>query len=592
MTGISRPDGTDLGFTYDQNGNMTVLTNPSLINHGFGFNNVNLNSAYQTPLSGSYSYVYDKDRRLIQTNFPSGKQIFNIYDTTRLSQIQTPEGNIDFTYLCGTKVESITKDAESITYGYDGSLVTSEALTGSLNQILSYTYNNDFDVTGFTYAGGTESYSYDDDGLLTVAGGFTITRNADNGLPEAVIGGSLSMSRTLNGYGEVSDQGIVVSGQQIGSWSLTRDDNGRIIQKTEAVGGTSSTYAYTYDSMGRLLTVTKDSTLVEEYQYDTNGTRTYEMNALRGIAGRSYAYSDEDHLLTAGAATYQYDLDGFMQSKTNGSDVTNYSYSSRGELLNVTLPDETFIEYIHDPLGRRIAKKVNGVVTEKYLWQGLTRLLAVYDGLDNLMMRFEHADDRMPMAMEKGGATYYLAYDQVGSLWAVADSSGNVVKRIEYDSFGNIVNDTDPSFEVPFGFAGGLYDTDTDLVRFGLRDYDPDVGRWTAKDPILFWGGYVDLYGYVLNDPVNSIDPSGLGKIDLPPGEREKRIREVRRRKELEKLRKIPKGNKEIVEKTNELFGKPSEWGESLIDDILEHNERIRKEYERLKKQPKACPKK
>jgi len=77
---------------------MTVLTNPVLVNHNFGYNGVNRNTLFQTPLSGSYSYVYDKDRRLVQTNFPSGRQINNIYDTIRLSQIQTPEGNIDFTY--------------------------------------------------------------------------------------------------------------------------------------------------------------------------------------------------------------------------------------------------------------------------------------------------------------------------------------------------------------------------------------------------------------------------------------------------------------------------------------------------------------
>jgi len=85
-----------------------------------------------------------------------------------------------------------------------------------------------------------------------------------------------------------------------------------------------------------------------------------------------------------------------------------------------------------------------------------------------------------------------------------------MVKRIEYDSFGNIINDTDPSFEVPFRFAGGLYDKDTGLVRFGFRDYDPDIGRWTAKDPIGFSGGSVDLYGYCLNSPVKFNDPWGL----------------------------------------------------------------------------------
>jgi RHS repeat-associated protein len=84
-----------------------------------------------------------------------------------------------------------------------------------------------------------------------------------------------------------------------------------------------------------------------------------------------------------------------------------------------------------------------------------------------------------------------------------------VVKRISYDSFGNILEDTNPSFTIPFGFAGGLYDCDTGLVRFGYRDYDPEVGRWTAKDPIGFDGGDTDLYGYVLNDSVNFIDPTG-----------------------------------------------------------------------------------
>ncbi|MFX0200149.1 MAG: hypothetical protein ACFFCW_28850, partial [Candidatus Hodarchaeota archaeon] len=133
--------------------------------------------------------------------------------------------------------------------------------------------------------------------------------------------------------------------------------------------------------------------------------------------------------------------------------------------MTVTLPDGRIIEYVHDPLGRRIAKKVDGVIVEKYLWQGLTRLLAVYDGSNNLLMRFEYADGRMPVAMTKGGSTYYLTYDQVGSLRVVADASSNVVRRIDYDSFGNIIVDTDPTFKIPFGFTGGLHDRDTELVR-------------------------------------------------------------------------------------------------------------------------------
>ena len=285
-------------------------------------------------------------------------------------------------------------------------------------------------------------------------------------------------------------------------------------QKTETFDGVTFDYAYTYDSVGRLLTVTKDSTLIEDYVYDTNGTRIYEKNMLRGIAGRSFTYSDEDHLLSAGDTTYQYNFDGFLTTRTQGTDVTTYDYSTRGELLSVALPDGRLIEYVHDPLGRRIAKKVDGALVKKYLWQGLTRLLAVYDGSDSLVQRFEYADGHMPVAMVSGGSTYYFTYDQVGSLRVVADASGNVIKKIDYDSFGNIIGDTNPSFEVPFGFASGLHDRDAGLVRFGFRDYDPDVGRWTAKDPILFAGGDTDLYGYCLNNPINLIDPLGLWGIN------------------------------------------------------------------------------
>ena len=102
-----------------------------------------------------------------------------------------------------------------------------------------------------------------------------------------------------------------------------------------------------------------------------------------------------------------------------------------------------------------------------------------------------------------------MHYDQVGSLRAVSDSSHNIIKEITYDTYGNILSDSNPNFKVPFGFAGGLYDPYTKLTHFGFREYDAYTGKWTAKDPILFEGGDSNLYGYVLNDPVNLVDPEG-----------------------------------------------------------------------------------
>jgi RHS repeat-associated protein len=110
----------------------------------------------------------------------------------------------------------------------------------------------------------------------------------------------------------------------------------------------------------------------------------------------------------------------------------------------------------------------------------------------------------------KGGSTYRIIGDHLGSVRLVVDATtGTIVQEMTYDEFGRVLQDTNPGFQ-PFGFAGGLYDPDTGLVRFGARDYDAETGRWTSKDPIRFAGGDENLYAYVGNDPVNWIDPTGM----------------------------------------------------------------------------------
>ncbi|MBF0330144.1 MAG: RHS repeat-associated core domain-containing protein [Nitrospirae bacterium] len=356
-----------------------------------------------------------------------------------------------------------------------------------------------------SYAGKTQTLNYDNDGLLITAGNFTIARNTANGLPESITDGTLTNTRVFSGYGELDGYSYKVNSNGVYTVLMTRDSAGRITQKTEAIGAETNIYDYTYDTLGRLTEVKKNGIISEHYTYDADGNRMTD-------GRRSYVYSAEDHLITAGTDNYQYNADGFLLSKTTSMGTTTYNYLTRGELLDALLPSGTSISYDHDATGRRIAKRVNGSITEKYLWQDAITLLAVYDSNDNLKTRFNYADDRMPVSMTQNGQTYYLAYDQVGSLRVVTDASGNAVKKIDYDSFGNIINDTNPQMSIPLGFAGGLHDRDTNLVRFGARDYDPAIGRWTVKDPIDFRGG-LNVFNYVEADPVNGIDPWGLAGV-------------------------------------------------------------------------------
>lgn len=129
----------------------------------------------------------------------------------------------------------------------------------------------------------------------------------------------------------------------------------------------------------------------------------------------------------------------------------------------------------------------------------------------------------MPDYVIKGGVTYRTISDHLGSPRLVVKVSDNTVAQVmEYDTFGNVIGNTGTTDIQPFGFAGGLYDRDLKLVRFGARDYDPETGRWTAKDPIGFAGGDTNLYGYTLSDPVNIVDLNGLDPyyvsrpLDLP----------------------------------------------------------------------------
>jgi RHS repeat-associated protein len=202
------------------------------------------------------------------------------------------------------------------------------------------------------------------------------------------------------------------------------------------------------------------------------------------------------------------------EQSEGGAKQSLYNYDVLGNLISVTLPDGTLIDYVIDGQNRRIGKKVNGTLTQGFLYENQLRPVAELDGAGNIVSRFVYgAKINVPDYMVKGGVAYRIISDHLGSPRIVIDTStGSIIQQIDYDEFGNIAQDTNPAFQ-PFGFAGGIYDQHTKLTRFGARDYDAETGRWTAKDPILFNGGDSNLYGYVLNDPMNFIDPDGKVKL-------------------------------------------------------------------------------
>ncbi len=268
---------------------------------------------------------------------------------------------------------------------------------------------------------------------------------------------------------------------------------------------------YSYDLAGRLASETTNG-VTTTYNYDSNGNRTHINGTQTGI------YDAQDRLISYAGTTYRYTANGELLSKTEAGQTTTYNYDVLGNLRQAALADDTVVDYVIDGQNRRIGKKVNGVLTQGLLYKDQLNPTAELDGSNNIVSRFVYGTKaNVPDYMVKGANTYRIISDHLGSVRLVVNTAdGTIAQRIDYDTWGNITNDTNPGFQ-PFGFAGGIYDQHTQLTRFGARDYDAWAGRWTAKDPIQFAGGDTNLFGYVLNDPVNFVDEEGTRRRTTNP---------------------------------------------------------------------------
>lgn len=531
------PDGRVVQLSYDANGNLASITPPSRPAHSFVNNLFDLIASYVAPQIGTQSFItnysYNRDKQITRITRPDGSLVDFSYLPVNglLGSISVPEGVYSSQYDSANQLISLSAPA-SVVMGrtYDAGLVTRQTLqTPGFSSRLEYTYDR-FEKSSIRVSAVGPTFSqvalgYDKDRKLTQAGQMAIVRDPVSGLVSSTSLGGVQENYTYDSqFGELSSYQALFNGAEIFKQMFTRDLLGRITSKQETVNGITKLYAYTYDSSGRLSEVFVDSVRQRTYTYDANSNRTQ----VQKVSGRIRAtYDVQDRLLTYGARKYTYTALGDRSVRYSDTNVNRveYTYDSLGGLtraIRVTRDATTGVvstntfDYLNDGLGQRIERKRNGVLQERYMYDESGRLIAELNTAGKIVKHFVYATmSHSPDFFVQNGVSYKIIRDQLGSVRLVVNTVDGVIKsRINYDEFG--IRESGalaPNF-VPFGFAGGIHDQATGLVRFGVRDYDPDVGRWTSKDPILFGGGDTNLYGYVLNDPVNWIDPSGLIGLD------------------------------------------------------------------------------
>ncbi len=513
-------DGRVIGYGYDAAGNMTVVTPAGRTAHGFTYNGLDGIATYNPPdvgVSATDVTTYDTnpDRQVEQIAYPNGQQVTVGYDDAgRMESLTVGDGTATMGYdsATGQLTTVNAPDGVGLTFTYDGLLPTGTTWNGAVTGAVSRTYDPNFRINSQTVNGVSLTYGWDKDDLLTRAGAMTLTRHSQNGLLTGSTLDSITTSITPNPFGEPVEMAVSAGGNALYDVTTLRDGVGRITGTIELLNGVTTTYQYGYDLSGRLETVMQNGVLIAAYGYDDNGNR---ISVTTPDGTTTAAFDAQDRQVTRDDHTYTYDAAGYLTGQTVLSATTTYRYDAAGNLQTVTLPDGTQIAYLIDGANHRVGRLVNGVLHQGWLYDD-ARVVAELDGAGAMVSRFVYADrGQVPAYMMKGGATYRFVTDHVGSVRLVVNSvTGEVVQELTYDVWGQVLSDSNPGFQ-PFGFAGGLYDRDTGLTRFGARDYDAASGRWTAKDPILFDGGQGNLYVYVGNDPLNFIDPTGLWSLDI-----------------------------------------------------------------------------
>jgi RHS repeat-associated protein len=198
----------------------------------------------------------------------------------------------------------------------------------------------------------------------------------------------------------------------------------------------------------------------------------------------------------------------------NGNTLTDasgksYTWDFENRLVQAVVPGTNggTTTFKYDPFGRRIQKS-GPLGTTNYLYDGAD-LSEEIDSSGNVLARY--TDGRgidQPLSMLRGGTNAYYLSDGIRSITSLSNSAGTLLNTYTYDSFGKQTASSG-TLTNPFRYTGREFDQETGIYFYRHRYYDPQTGRFASEDPAMFFGGN-NFYDYVLNDPTDLVDPTGL----------------------------------------------------------------------------------
>lgn len=292
----------------------------------------------------------------------------------------------------------------------------------------------------------------------------------------------------------------------------TYDPLGHLLSTDEA--------SYTYNALSQLITDNNN-----HYVYDSVDNRVNENN-------ETLIYNSLNQLIKAAKTECSYDPLGNLNRKIQDGEETLFTHNILSQLVSIKKSDQTALYFSYDPFGRRLTKKQCDI-SGKYK-KTLSFSRSFY--LDNhelgeldkqgLIVKLRVpglSSSSQSVAIELSGTAYLPLHDHAGNVIALLDpDSREVVERYNYSAFGKEEIYSGDGFALkrslirnPWRFAEKRIDEESGLIYFGLRYYDPSLGRWISQDPSH--GDGPNLYAYLHNNPINYIDHVGLETEEFEP---------------------------------------------------------------------------
>lgn len=538
---VTGPDGAETSYTYNTAGHLATRKDPNGHSTTYGYDAAGRQTSVTDPLNRKQSYSYDPDGNRTTVTNARGVTATTTFDARGLATGTTYSDStppVTTTYDAVGQRKTIIDATGTRTLEYDKAGRLTSVTPSKGKGAFGYTYDDAGHLTSrtadftITPAAGTKiSYEYDGDGRrtkqTTAAGSLTYGYDAAGNLTSSTLpsaNGHIE-KRAYDSAGRLTAISSVKGTSTLASWQQSLDDAGQPTRvDVNRVGKAASYQYYNYDPAGRLLTdcpsATKadscpDADAATTFTYDPVGNRkthakggvttdyTYDdtdalTKTVTGSTSRTFTYDDDGNQTGAGSATYTYDANNRLSSVTSGPSTYSYVYDADGNRTSATKAGSGLL--------RTTTWDINGT---------LPRVGAEYSGSGKLIADYQYNPLGQIQAETTGAGTFYHHRDLVGSITDLTDAEGDLQTSYSYAAFGEITqSDTATSPPVNrFTYTGEYKEPTTGAAGYYLRarNYTPDTGRFTSRDPHTAGEGaaYDASYNYVGNSPTNRYDPAG-----------------------------------------------------------------------------------